>query len=126
MRITGITIPDDKRLEYGLTVLHGIGLSRAQKVLDTLGIDRAKKAKDVTADEEQNIRQALEAFVLEGDLKREKSAHIKRLKDIRAHRGTRHARNLPVRGQRTKSNSRTVRGNKRTTMGSGKTKVSKT
>ncbi len=126
MRILGITIPDEKRLEYGLTVLYGIGLSTSQKILDKVSIDRAKHAKDLTSDEENKIRAVIESMTIEGNLKREIGANIKRLKDVKTYRGSRHAKRLPVRGQRTKTNSRTVRGNVRKTMASGKRKESKT
>lgn len=126
MRILGITIPNEKRLEIGLTELYGIGLSRAQKILDQVGIDRGTKAKDLSVDDENKIRKVVEELKIEGNLKREISANIKRLKDIKAYRGIRHMRKLPVKGQRTKTNSRTVRGNVRKTMGSGRRKESKT
>ena len=89
-------------------------------------VDAAKKAKDVSVAEENEIRKMVESFRLEGDLKREVASNIKRLKDIKAYRGSRHARHLPTRGQRTKTNSRTVRGNTRKTMGSGRRKEEKT
>lgn len=126
MRILGITIPDDKRLEVGLTCLFGIGLSTAQKILDRVGVDRGKRAKELTTDEENKIRTIIESMTIEGNLKREISTNIKRLKDIKTYRGTRHMKRLPARGQRTKTNSRTVRGNVRKTMASGKRKESKT
>ena len=126
MRILGITVPNEKRLEYGLTVLYGIGIPAARKILDQVGIDRGKKAKDLTPEEENKIRAIIEAMKIEGNLKREISANIKRLKDIKTYRGIRHLKRLPVRGQRTKTNSRTVRGNVRKTMASGKRKESKT
>jgi len=126
MRILGITIPDNKRLEFGLTVLFGIGISTAQKILKQVSIDAGKKAKDLTPDEENKIRAIIEGMKIEGNLKREISGNIKRLKDIKTYRGIRHMKRLPVRGQRTKSNSRTVRGNVRKTMASGKRKESKT
>jgi len=126
MRIAGITIPDQKRLEISLTVIHGIGRARAKSVLDTLKIDWSTKAKDLDADQENAVRKAIEGFKIEGDLRREKAQNIKRLKDISAYRGVRHAKHLPVRGQRTKTNSRTVRGNVRRTMGSGRRKAEKT
>ena len=126
MRILGITIPDEKRLEIGLTCLYGIGVSKARKILDQSGIDRGRRAKDLTLDEENKIRLAIEGVLIEGNLKREISANIKRLKDIKSYRGIRHVKRLPVRGQRTKTNSRTIRGNVRKTMASGKRKESKT
>lgn len=125
MRILGITIPDEKRLEIGLTALFGVGRSRAQKVLDKAKINHGKKAKDLSVDEENKIREILESYKIEGDLKREVSGNVKRLKDIQSYRGSRHAKRLPVHGQSTKTNSRTVRGNVRKTMGSGRTKVDK-
>lgn len=125
MRIFGITIPDNKRLTYGMTVLYGIGQSRAQKILVEAGVDPMKKGSELTSDEEAKIRKIVEGFTLEGDLKREVSQNIKRLKDIIAYRGMRHSRGLTTRGQRTKTNSRTVRGNKRVTMGSGRKTVDK-
>ncbi len=123
MRIAGITLPDNKRMPYALTAVYGIGRSRALKVLATAKVDPAKKPTDLSEAEEGAIRKALEGYILEGDLKREVSGNIKRLKDITSNRGMRHSKRLPVRGQRTKTNSRTVRGNVRKTMGSGKRKV---
>jgi small subunit ribosomal protein S13 len=125
MRVLGITIPENKRLERGLTVLYGIGLSRSQKMLEEAKVDKNKKAKDLTEAEEASLRKLIEGFTLEGDLKRETQSNIKRLKDINSYRGSRHAKRLPARGQRTKTNSRTGRGNVRNTMGSGRTKVEK-
>lgn len=126
MRITGITIPDNKQLEFGLTELYGIGRATAVKILKEAGVDSKIKAKDVSADDENAIRKIIEGMKIEGTLKREISANVKRLKDIKSYRGSRHARKLPVRGQRTKTNSRTVRGNVRKTMGSGRRKLEKT
>jgi len=125
MRITGITIPN-KRLAFALTELYGIGQSRARTICKEAGIDGMKKADELSAEEENKIRGIIETFKIEGDLKREVSQNIKRLKDIGTYRGVRHQRHLPVRGQRTKTNSRTVRGNVRKTMGSGRRKVEKT
>ena len=126
MRILGITIPEEKRLEIGLTTLYGIGRSRARDILKDAGVDGGKKGKEVTIDEENKIRSVMEGFTLEGDLKREVAANVKRLKDIKAYRGVRHMRGLPVRGQRTKTNSRTRRGNVRKTMGTGRKVAEKT
>ncbi len=120
MRILGITLPDEKRIEIALTSLYGVGRSRAQSILTEAKVDFAKLAKEVTADEENAIRRVIEGLKIEGDLKREVSANIKRLKDIKAYRGVRHQRGLPVHGQRTKTNSRTRRGNVRKTMGTGR------
>lgn len=125
MRILGITLPDEKRLEIGLTSIYGIGRSRAQKILKEAGIDSGKKSKDLNADEENAIRKLVEGYKVEGDLKREIGANVKRLKDVKCYRGVRHTRKLPVNGQRTKTNSRTVRGNVRKTMGSGRKAVEK-
>lgn len=126
MRILGITLPDNKQVQYGLTAIYGIGLSRANVILQTAKVDPVKKVKDLTADEENAIRKITDDMKLEGNLKREVSQNIKRLKDIQAYRGIRHSRGLPTRGQRTKTNSRTLRGNKRNTMASGRKKESKT
>ncbi len=125
MRILGITIPEGKRLEIGLTTLYGIGRPLAHKILEEAKIDFGKKPKDLSVDDENTIRSIIEKFKIEGDLKREVAGNIKRLKDIKAYRGSRHARGLPSRGQRTKTNSRTRRGNVRKTMGSGKRSVEK-
>lgn len=120
MRILGITLPDEKRIEIALTYLYGVGRSRAKAILADAKVDFNKKAKEVTADEENAIKKAMETLKIEGDLKREVAANVKRLKDIKAYRGVRHARSLPVNGQRTKTNSRTRRGNVRKTMGTGR------
>lgn len=125
MRISGITIPN-KRLKYALLALYGIGESRGEKICIEASVDPMKKADTLTPEEENRIRAILEKIKIEGDLKREVAGNIKRLKDIGAYRGTRHQRGLPTRGQRTKTNSRTVRGNVRKTMGSGRRKVEKT
>lgn len=126
MRILGINIPNEKRLEITLTALYGIGIPSARRILDEVGIDRGAKAKDLTVDDENAIRKIIEKMTIEGTLKREISANIKRLKDIKAYRGVRHMRKMPVNGQRTKTNSRTVRGNVRKTMTSGRRKAEKT
>lgn len=120
MRIFGITIPDEKQMQYALTVLYGIGLSRAQSILDEAGVAQDTKTKDVTEAQEKKIREIIESLTLEGDLKRQVSQDIKRLIDIDSYRGGRHSRKLPARGQRTKTNNRTRRGNRRATMGSGR------
>lgn len=120
MRILGITIPDEKRLEIGLTTLYGVGRARAQAILTEAKVPFATKGKDATIEQENTIRAIIEGLTLEGDLKREVAANIKRLKDVKAYRGVRHMRGLPVRGQRTKTNSRTRRGNVRKTMGTGR------
>jgi small subunit ribosomal protein S13 len=124
MRILGITLPDNKRIEIALTTLYGVGRSRAQMVLTQAGVDFGAKAKDLNADQENSIRKIIEGFKIEGDLKREVAGNIKRLKDIKSYRGSRHARRLPARGQRTKTNARTLKGAKKT-MGSGRRKEEK-
>lgn len=126
MRILGITIPNEKRLEIGLTAVYGIGRARAKKILDQVKLDHDTKPTELTIDQENEIRKLVESFKVEGNLKREVTSNIKRLKDIKSYRGMRHSRGLPARGQRTKSNSRTVRGNVRKTMGSGRRKTEKT
>ena len=120
MRLLGITIPENKRLEIGLTALYGIGRSRAQEILKKAGVDFGIRPKNLSVEQENKIRSVVESFTLEGDLKRQVAGNIKRLKDIKAYRGLRHAKVLPVRGQRTKTNSRTRRGNVRKTMGTGR------
>ena len=125
MRLLGITIPDNKNLEIGLTELYGVGRAHAKKILDGAGILYTKKAKELSEAEEAKIRDILSELKLEGELKREIAANIKRLKDLQSYRGVRHSRRLPARGQRTRTNSRTIRGNIRKTMGSGKKKVEK-
>ncbi len=125
MRILGITLPENKRMEIALTTIHGIGRARALLILDGAKVGAGVKPKDLSVDQENAIRKIVETFKLEGDLKREVAGNIKRLKDIKSYRGSRHARHLPARGQRTKTNSRTVRGNVRKTMGSGRRKEEK-
>ena len=125
MRISGINIRDDKHLEFGLTAVHGIGRKRAQEILSELGIDGFTKPTDLSTDQENAIREKIESFTIEGELKREIAGNIKRLKDIGAYRGDRHAKRLPCRGQRTKTNARTLKG-VRKTMTSGRRKLEKT
>jgi len=126
MRILGINIPNEKRLEIGLTELYGIGISRAKKILSLAKIDGGIKGKNLSIEQENDIRKIVEALTIEGTLKREVAGNIKRLKDIKSYRGVRHMRKLPSKGQRTKTNSRTIRGNVRKTMGSGRRKAEKT
>lgn len=125
MRISGITIPDEKQLVYGLTNVYGIGNSKAEEILRGLSIDPTTRPTDLTTEQENSIRTEVESQMIEGELRRQISANVKRLKDIQAYRGTRHARRLPVRGQRTKTNARTLKGVKKT-MGSGRRKLEKT
>ena len=119
MRILGITIPEEKRLEIGLTTIFGIGRSRSIDILEQAGVPLGLKSKELNIEQENKIRSIFEKLTLEGDLKREVATNIKRLKDIKTYRGIRHMRNLPVRGQRTKTNARTKRG-ARKTMGTGR------
>jgi small subunit ribosomal protein S13 len=126
MRIAGVTLPDNKQLGYALPYIFGIGRTRALDILKEAKIDPTIKGKDLSAEDEQKIRVLAEAYTIEGELKREIGQNIKRLKDIRSLRGIRHERRLPVRNQRTKTNSRTVRGNTRKTMGSGRRSLEKT
>ena len=125
MRIAGVTLSNDKRLEIALTKIYGLGRSRARTILVAAAVDQSKRMKDLSADEELKIRNLIESYKIEGALKREIGANIKRLIDIKSYRGSRHLRHLPVRGQRTRTNSRTRRGNIRKTMGSGRKKLEK-
>ena len=120
MRIQGITLPEEKRIEIGLTVLYGIGRPKAHSILDGAKVPYGLKPKEITVEQENAIRKMIEQVKIEGDLKREVAGNIKRLKDIKSYRGSRHAKGLPSRGQRTKTNSRTRRGNVRKTMASGR------
>jgi small subunit ribosomal protein S13 len=126
MRIAGVTIPDNKHLAYALPIIFGIGRTRAKEILKTAGIAETTTGADLTPEQDQKIRSLAEAYLIEGELRREIGQNIKRLKDIRSIRGDRHARGLPVRGQRTKTNSRTRRGNVRKTMTSGRRTLEKT
>ena len=126
MRISGITLPENKRLEIALTAGYGVGRPRALTIIKKLGLDMGMRTTALTAEQENLIRREIELFKTEGDLKRETQQNIKRLKDIKAYRGIRHIKHLPAHGQRTKTNSRTVRGNVRRTMGSGRRKTEKT
>lgn len=119
-RIAGIIIPQNKRVEIALTYIYGIGSSLSKKILSEARIDLNKRVNDLTEKEVINLKNTVEKNKVEGDLRREKMLNIKRLKEISCYRGTRHAKGLPTRGQRTKTNSRTVRGNIRKTAGSGK------
>lgn len=124
MRITGVNIPDNKRIEIALTYLYGIGRTLAQKTLEATKVDPGKRAKELTQDEVSRIKEYMEKhYKIEGELRQVIKQNIGLMKELGAYRGSRHARHLPVRGQRTKTNSRTVRGNVRKTAGSGKRKV---
>lgn len=125
-RIAGINIPDNKRIEISLAYIFGIGRTLGTFIVTQLGIDPNKRANKLTAEELNRIKDYIEKhYKIEGDLKRDIMLNVKRLKDIKAYRGIRHMRGLPVRGQRTKTNSRTRRGNTRKTAGSGKRSVEK-
>ncbi len=125
MRISGINIPDNKHLSFGLTAVYGIGRVRAKQILAELKVDEFSKPVDISPELENAIREKVESFTIEGELRRKTSADIKRLKDIQSYRGSRHAKRLPARGQRTKTNARTLKGVKKT-MGSGRRKLEKT
>lgn len=125
-RIVGVNLPPNKRVEIGLTYIFGIGKNLSNKILKELDIDINKRVKDLTTQEIGKIKAFIESnYRAEGALKRDISSNIKRLKDINAYRGIRHTQRLPVRGQRSKTNSRTIRGNVRKTLGSGKRPSSK-
>ncbi|NQV12248.1 30S ribosomal protein S13 [Candidatus Uhrbacteria bacterium] len=125
-RILGVTLPRDKRIIIGLTYIFGIGPARAQRVLELTQVDEKTRVKDLTEDETNKIRSIIEKeYRVEGELRREVQSNVKRLKDIGTYRGTRHSKRLPARGQRTKTNSRTNRGNVRSTAGSGRRSVAK-
>ncbi|WP_054704981.1 30S ribosomal protein S13 [Shouchella patagoniensis] len=113
-RVAGVDIPRDKRVVISLTYVFGIGKSTAAKILETAGIDQNTRVRDLTEEELGRIREAVEAFQVEGDLRREVSLNIKRLIEIGSYRGIRHRRGLPVRGQNSKNNARTRKGPKRT------------
>jgi small subunit ribosomal protein S13 len=124
MRVFGVTIPDNKRVEIALTYVYGIGAATSRKVLKEAKIDMNRRAKDLNAEEVNRIQGLIEKqFRVEGELRQFVRQNIQRLKELKTYRGVRHLRRLPVRGQRTKTNSRTVRGNVRKTAGSGKRKV---
>jgi small subunit ribosomal protein S13 len=127
LRITGVNIPDEKRIEISLTYIYGIGPSTAAKILEELNISKLIKTKDLSEKDRNDIRSYVEKRIkVEGELKHEIRDNVKRLKEVGCYRGIRHQRGLPVRGQRTKTNNRTVRGNVRRTMGSGRVKTEKT
>lgn len=121
MRIAGINIPDNKKIEFALPYIYGVGLALARKILKTAQVDSNKRAKDLNPQEINRIKEVIEGnYKIEGDLRREVMLNIKRLRELQTYRGVRHMRGLPVKGQRTKTNSRTRRGNVRKTMGSGR------
>lgn len=121
MRVSGVNIPKQKQVGIALTYVFGIGRTTASHILAQAKVDETIRVNDLTRDQEDAIRAIIETeYTTEGDLRRQVSANIKRLKDMKSYRGTRHARRLPVRGQRTKTNSRTTRGNVRNLAASGK------
>jgi small subunit ribosomal protein S13 len=120
-RLMGVDLPRDKRMEIALTYIYGIGRTRAQEILDGTGIDRNQRSKDLTDDQVSQLREFIEANLkVEGDLRREVQADIRRKIEIGCYQGLRHRRGLPVRGQRTKTNARTRKGPKRTIAGKKK------
>jgi len=120
-RIAGVNIPEKKQIEIALTYIYGIGLSLSRKILAEANVDRQKKTSDLTSEEINRIKEIIEKrYKVEGDLRREIMMNIKRLKDVGCWRGIRHIKGLPVRGQRTRTNTRTIRGNVRKTVGSGR------
>lgn len=124
IRIAGVNIPMEKKAAIALTYIFGIGNTRSQKILADAKVDPETRMKDLQENEVNVLREIIEKkFTVEGDLRREVSSNIKRLKEINCYRGSRHTKHLPLRGQRTKTNSRTVRGNKRVTAVSGKAKA---
>jgi small subunit ribosomal protein S13 len=120
-RIAGVNLPSEKRVEIGLAYIFGIGPSLSKKILKELHISPDIRVKDLSEEQANTLRTKIEKeYRVEGDLRREQLSNIKRLKEINSYRGSRHAKHLPVRGQRTRTNTRTVRGNKRNTVGSGR------
>lgn len=120
-RIAGVNIPDDKRIEIALTYIYGIGRPRSQKILTDLNLNKNVKAKELGESDINKLKDYIEKnFTIEGELKHQTQMNIRRLKDIGCYRGIRHTRGLPVRGQKTRTNTRTVRGNVRKTAGSGR------
>ncbi|MDO8498979.1 MAG: 30S ribosomal protein S13 [bacterium] len=113
-RIAGVNLPDQKRVDIGLTYIFGIGRSNVVQVLETAKVEASKKVKDLTEEEIGRLQKALDQFRVEGDLRQFISQNIRRLEDIGSYRGLRHRRGLPVRGQRTRSNSRTRKGKRKT------------
>ncbi len=125
-RIAGVNLPAQKRIDIGLTYIYGIGRVTSNKIIVESGVPGELRVKDLTEAQANKLREVVEKrYRVEGELRREVLGNIKRLKDISSYRGSRHIKNLPARGQRSKTNSRTVRGNVRRTMGSGKRKLEK-
>ena len=125
-RIAGVDLPRDKRVEVGLTYLYGVGPSRSQQILRATGVSPDTRVNDLTETEVTRIREYIDReFKVEGDLRREVSMNVKRLVDIGAYRGQRHRKNLPVRGQRTRTNARTKRGPRKTVAGRKRSRAKK-
>jgi small subunit ribosomal protein S13 len=124
-RIEGVDLPRNKRVAVALTYIYGIGPSRSQNILNVTGIDENTRVKDLTEAEVQQLREAIGSFRVEGELRREVQMNVKRLIEIGSYRGLRHRRNLPVRGQRTKTNARTRKGPKKTVAGRGRRRGAK-
>jgi len=122
MRVAGVNIPDEKRVDIALTYIFGVGRSVVYEILEKAKIEPSKRTKQLTEEEIIRIQKTLDAYKIEGDLRADRVSDIKRLRDINAYRGVRHTRNLPVRGQRTRSNARTKRG-KRVTIGAIKKEI---
>lgn len=127
-RIAGVNIPDNKRIEIALTYVYGIGRTLSNQILKEAKVDSNKRTSQLSDEELNSLRKTIDEkkYRLEGDLRREIMMNVKRLKEIGSYRGSRHMKGLPVRGQQTKTNSRTTRGNVRRTMASGKRKMEKT
>ncbi len=124
VRIAGINIPDEKRIEIALTYIYGIGVTTSRKILRELSISPDIRSKNLPIEDANRLRDAIEKkYRVEGELRHAVKMNVKRLKEIGCYRGTRHQKGLPVRGQRTKTNTRTIRGNVRKTMGSGRRKA---
>lgn len=126
VRISGVNLPNDKRIEIGLTYIYGVGRPMSRKLLQELKIGLDTRVKDLSEADERKIREAIEKLATEGDLRRKRTMDVKRLQDIGSYRGFRHRRRLPSRGQKTKTNARTLRGKKAVGVGSGKRKETKT
>ncbi len=125
MRVSGVNIPDNKKIKVSLTYILGLGSSNVQNILEKAGVDKEKRAKDLKPEEVNKIQKMIDnEYVIEGELRQRRKQDVSRLVNIGSYRGERHSKRLPVHGQRTRTNSRTVRGNVRKTAGSGKRKAS--
>lgn len=124
-RIAGVDLPRNKRVVIGLTYIYGIGKARSQEILQRTGVDESIRVRDLTEEQVSQLRDAVGSYVVEGDLRREVNMNIKRLIEIGSYRGLRHRNNLPVRGQRTRTNARTRRGARKTVPGRGRRRGTK-